>query len=70
VAQAFGDVRSLHTSCKMHGIVVVAYYDARAAASAAATLNGTLILGMSIELQLTELRDMNDSEPGVGQVRL
>ena len=54
----------------MHGIVVVAYYDARAAASAAATLNGTLILGMSIELQLTELRDMNDSEPGVGQVRL
>ncbi len=49
--QAFGDVQGLHTASKQLGIVVVAYYDLRAAVSAQNTLQGTLINKITIDVQ-------------------
>lgn len=71
-AQAFGDVRNLHSGLKPRGVVVVSYYDLRAAANAAATLHGTLIQGLPISVSASDARaegGAGSKDASVNQVR-
>jgi hypothetical protein len=66
--QAFGDVRHLHSALKPRGVIVVTYFDLRAATNAVATLNGTLIQNAPISVCCA---DASEKDPGnVNQVSL
>jgi hypothetical protein len=71
LVQAFGDVQGLYTECKQGcGLVVVAYYDLRAAMSAQATLNGTLIGKQPISVGFAaQQARARDGRASAGQVR-
>ena len=57
ILQAFGDVRGMYTGAKPRGLVVVAYFDVRAAISARDTLQGTLIKTTPIDIEYSHFRD-------------
>jgi len=55
--QAFGDVRHLHSTLKPRGVIVVTYFDLRAATNAVSTLDGTLIQGIPISVACAGAHD-------------
>eukprot|EP00200_Dunaliella_tertiolecta_P008782 CAMPEP_0202379582 /NCGR_PEP_ID=MMETSP1127-20130417/24812_1 /ASSEMBLY_ACC=CAM_ASM_000462 /TAXON_ID=3047 /ORGANISM="Dunaliella tertiolecta, Strain CCMP1320" /LENGTH=679 /DNA_ID=CAMNT_0048978121 /DNA_START=216 /DNA_END=2251 /DNA_ORIENTATION=- len=61
IFQAFGDVRHLHSALKPQGVIVVTYFDLRAATNAVSTLNGTLIQGIPISVACADARE---KDPG------
>ncbi|KAJ9515790.1 hypothetical protein QJQ45_008687 [Haematococcus lacustris] len=68
IFEAFGDVRGMYTRRKADGVVVVDYYDVRAAASAASTLQGTLMQERPIHLSFTHPAATDGSlEQGIAQ---
>lgn len=68
--QAFGEVRTLYTSLRMRGLVLVVYYDLRAAVSALGTLQGTLVRNQPLEIHYYRgLLKQGLQESGVNQVR-
>ncbi|KAL6758830.1 hypothetical protein V8C86DRAFT_1808429, partial [Haematococcus lacustris] len=68
IFEAFGDVRGMYTRRKADGVVVVDYYDVRAAASAASTLQGTLMQEQPIHLSFTHPAATDGSlEQGIAQ---
>ncbi len=55
LAQSFGEVRTLYSQSKQrYGVIIVAYYDLRAAVSAKTTLQGTLINGKPLEIHFSK----------------
>ncbi|GAX80354.1 hypothetical protein CEUSTIGMA_g7793.t1 [Chlamydomonas eustigma] len=54
IFKSFGDVRALHTKAKEHmGVIVVSYFDLRAAVSAKSTLQGTLVNNQALEIHFS-----------------
>lgn len=69
-AQAFGDLRTLYTGSKHRGLLLVAYFDLRAAVSALTTLQGTLIKTTPISIRYAPARPTaGGQDSGVNQVR-
>lgn len=66
--QAFGDLRGLYTGSKHRGLLVVTYFDLRAAISAYSTLQGTLMNNLPISLRYAAPKDAGQ-DSGVNQVR-
>lgn len=51
--QQYGDIQTLHTSCKNHGVVIVSYYDIRAAQNAIRELHNKPLGLMNLDVQLS-----------------
>lgn len=49
--QRYGDIRTLYTSSRCHGFIMVSYYDIRAAESAARVLQTKSIRGQKLDIQ-------------------
>mmetsp|Transcript_20587 Transcript_20587/g.45080 ORF Transcript_20587/g.45080 Transcript_20587/m.45080 type:complete len:978 (-) Transcript_20587:2385-5318(-) len=67
IFQSFGDVRTLFTSSKHRGLVVVSYYDVRAAVSAKNTLQGTLVRGLPLEIHFSAPKQGTQDVVGLNQ---
>ncbi|GJN36414.1 hypothetical protein PR202_gb25272 [Eleusine coracana subsp. coracana] len=51
--QQYGDIQTLHTSCKNHGFVTVSYYDIRAAQNAMRALHNKALGQMNLDVHFS-----------------
>ena len=67
--QAFGEVRTLYTALRSHGLVLVVYFDLRASMAALRTLQGTLVRTQPLEIHYYRAPPKQGvQESGVNQV--
>ena len=58
----------MHTASKQRGLVVVSYYDLRAAVAALGTLQGTLVCNRPLEIHFSNVKP-SSQDVGINQVR-
>lgn len=64
----FGDVRALYTGAKHRGVLLVCYYDLRAAVSAVSTLQGTLVCNQPINISFAAAKPTISHDSNIHQV--
>ncbi|KAL4342198.1 hypothetical protein GQ457_08G034580 [Hibiscus cannabinus] len=64
--EQYGDIQTLYTSCKLHGFVMVSYYDTRAAQNAMRALQNKLLNCRKLDIQYSIPKE-NQSEKDVNQ---
>jgi hypothetical protein len=60
--QQYGDIQTLHTSCKNHGSVTVSYYDIRAAQNAMRSLRNKPLghMNLNVKFSIPEVNTLLD----------
>eukprot|EP00798_Chlamydomonas_sp_ICE-L_P003925 gene3925-14001_t len=64
---SFGDIRSMYTARKLQGLILVSYFDLRAAIAVHTTLQGTLIFDQELNISYLPPTRTSQEFGGVGQ---
>ncbi|CAH2043927.1 unnamed protein product [Thlaspi arvense] len=64
--EQFGDIQALHTACKNRGLVMVSYYDTRAAQNATRALHNKLLRGAKLDIRYSIPKE-NSSEKDISK---
>eukprot|EP00798_Chlamydomonas_sp_ICE-L_P021946 gene21946-28992_t len=68
IFQSFGDVRTLPQTTSQRGMVLVSYYDLRAAIAACSTLQGTLVSNLPLDIKYAVSSKSDNQEINQGRI--